>query len=61
MRSLDNATSQDLPQAVGVLINTSLNPKGMPIAAEALDVLAMFCAPTGDELDFVLLEETWLL
>lgn len=48
------------PPAAGMLINTSLNGKGMPITADALDVLFMFCAPGGDELEYVLLEEKWL-
>lgn len=50
----------EIPHKVGVLINTSLNPKGMPIASDPMDILQLFCAPEGRELDFVLLEETWL-
>eukprot|EP00438_Fugacium_kawagutii_P034325 Skav216680 [mRNA] locus=scaffold91:10818:11303:+ [translate_table: standard] len=50
-----------IPFKVGVLINTSLNPKGMPIATNPMDVLLLFCAPGGHELDYVLLEETWLV
>lgn len=46
-----------IPHKVGVLINTSLNPKGMPIATDPMDILQLFCAPGGHELDFVLLEE----
>jgi len=49
-----------IPHKVGVLINTSLNPKGMPIATDPMDILQLFCAPGGHELDFVLLEEIWL-
>jgi len=52
--------SPDDPPAVGVLINTSLNPKGKPIASDAEDVMKMFCMPGGDELDYVLLEDSWL-
>ncbi|CAE7536644.1 tobZ, partial [Symbiodinium sp. CCMP2592] len=51
----------EIPHKVGVLINTSLNPKGMPIASDPMDILQLFCAPGGHELDFVLLEETWLI
>jgi len=55
----DGHTTED-PPAVGVLINTSLNPKGKPMAADAEDVLKMFCMPGGEELDYILLEESWL-
>merc|ERR1712232_1046914 len=57
----DSDTKEERPlRAAGVLINTSLNPKGKPIATSLADIFAIFCSPTGDELDFVLLQEKWL-
>merc|ERR1712048_893465 len=57
----DSDTKEEKPlRAAGVLINTSLNPKGKPIATSLADIFAIFCSPTGDELDFVLLQEKWL-
>lgn len=47
-------------KGVGVLINTSFNLKGKPLVADALDALKVFCASTAKDLDYVLLEETWL-
>ena len=44
----------------GVLINTSLNLKGMPICSSMAEALLIFCAPGGEELDFVLLEERFI-
>merc|ERR1712176_311349 len=49
-----------IPSPVGLVINTSLNPKGLPIANHIGDMLMLFCGPTGNELDYILLEEKWL-
>ena len=46
--------------AAGVLINTSLNGKGVAITADAAEALLLFCQRNGAELDYVLLEEEWL-
>merc|ERR1712060_514173 len=56
----DTNTSDNRKRGVGVLINTSFNLKGKPLVADALDALKVFCASTGKDLDYVLLEETWL-
>merc|ERR1712098_591295 len=53
----DFASDEYSPPAVGVLINTSLNPKGMPIANDIVDILEMFCNVGHEEMEYVLLED----
>ena len=58
---LNTELTDEILAAIPVLVEMALHLQANPsIVGDALDALLMFCGPSGDELDFVVLEEAWL-